>query len=189
MGLDAQSGASVTQGTLAARPAAAALHGLYYATDTGQLSYSDGTTWTDFGPSSDGTLTIEEASLCVQIGEGGLSATDSTSLFVAQYDCIVASFSIVDAAAQGASDVDYWTVNLRKFVAGASVGNMASKSTKTTGGQAILAHRDWNFDSVAWDAGFRQLAKGDVLNLEYAKTGAATNRSKRFGTFRIEPVR
>lgn len=110
-----------------------------------------------------------------------ITASISYPVFVAPFACSIAAVDIaVNGTGFAANDTNYWTVNIRKFHAGAAVGTMAAKSTQVTppgGGvpsEAVATFSDWNFDAATFDPTHRVLAKGDYVNAQFLLTGSAT---------------
>lgn len=132
------------------------------------------------------TPTIEELLAGGFIVNPTASATISYTVLHAHFALTVVSFSLVNQDANmAASDTDYWTINLRKISAG-SATTIASKTTKATGGQAVTLAVPWTFDAVVFSN--NTFAKDDVLNIEFVKTGAATNWTRCSWSARYQPV-
>jgi hypothetical protein len=184
------------------RPAASAGKGYFYATDTGQLSHSDGTNWTTIGPASNNILTLGELCQSVTVlfdaGANAIPPTtvsDSCAIFVAPYACTVEQLALeVQRAGVTASDTNYWSISLRKQHGGTSAaGNyttttIATKTTQATGGALMPKRGEWNFDTVTFDATNKVLVKGDVLDLAFTATGTPDPIKGCVATFRIQPT-
>jgi hypothetical protein len=115
------------------------------------------------------------------------AATVSYGVLVAPFPLRVLSLEMAVAVGFAASDVDYWTMTLRRYRAGV-VNTIASKSTQATGGQALASNTGWNMDSATFDPTYRDLAKDDILNMAFFKTGAAANLDRPIITVRYEPL-
>ena len=139
---------------------------------------------------SENTPTVEELFASTFIPS--ITATFPAGVMVCPFPLrIVAASIMVYTGSQVASDTNYWTVQLRKHRAGASLGNMVEKTTRLTGGEAITQRLDWNFDGLPtwYDVdGFQTCAKGDGIDFAFVKTGTATNLSNVVCTIRYEPV-
>lgn len=136
----------------------------------------------------DSTPTIDELAVNTGLFGATLASSNTYSNFVAPFGLSIVAFSLTVGTAIAASDTDYWTVNLRKFVNGSSAGTIASKTTQVTGGEALGANKDWNFDSITFDAGFKVFNKGDVLNIQFVKAASAATLDRPQGTFRYRPT-
>ena len=86
-----------------------------------------------------------------------------------------------------ASDVNYWTVLLRRVRADAVV-TIATKTTKTTGGEAVAQRTYWGFDGVTFDAANQILALGDAVDFRFEKTLAPNDWNTAILCIRYEPI-
>lgn len=137
-------------------------------------------------PTNDAVATVEEL-----VGQRGIadsiSSTLSWHLTTALFGLSVMSLSVVTTSGVAASNTDYWTLDLRRFRAGSSV-TIATKNTRADGGGIWSANTDWNFDSVAFDPSNKVLLKGDILNLNFTKTGAPAALGRTTASWRYEPT-
>ena len=115
----------------------------------------------------------------------------SVVAFSAPFACnIVQAQLVIWNTAVAASDTDYWTVQVRRWRTGVGGGAVviAEKTTKVTGGQAIVQRLDWNFDASAFDPTYKLLQKGDVIDFAFLMTGSPTSLNGPFVQLRYEPV-
>jgi hypothetical protein len=107
-------------------------------------------------------------------------------VFVAPFACTIAAASLWSQSAAAASDTNYWTVTLKRWRANVSA-DIAAKTTQVTGGAAIAAKTDWNYDSSAFSASNKVLQKGDAVEFAFAATGSPSSIDKPFCEIRYEP--
>jgi hypothetical protein len=116
-----------------------------------------------------------------------VSATTSFPVFVAPFALQVKQIGVMVWSANIAvSDTNYWRFAARRSRANVEV-EFASKSTQLTGGEAISARTEWNFDAVTFNAN-SLIAKGDSVGFAIFATGAPTAMVGIVATFRYEPV-
>lgn len=103
----------------------------------------------------------------------GESVTTSSSLpvFVAPFACTVewAALESHDSSVT-ASDVNFWTISVRRHRAGVTT-TIISKTTQVTGGQAITTRVGWIFTGT-YDVTNKILQAGDVVDFAFIPTGA-----------------
>jgi len=89
-----------------------------------------------------------------------------------------------------ASTTDYWTVVLEKGTSPAGFPDIAVRNTRPSGADANGGINDrevWNFDAANW--GNADLAKGELLCLNWGKTGApAAIHLPMIATVRYRPL-
>jgi hypothetical protein len=113
----------------------------------------------------------------------------SLIVFVAPFPCTLAAASVINNTTTiAASDTIYWTVNIRIFRATTFRGIAASKTTRITGGEAMTFRGDWNFDAVTFDPTLKVLAKGDIVEFQFAPTGTAATIGQPLAQVRYEPT-
>lgn len=104
-----------------------------------------------------------------------ITATFGVGVLIAPFNCQIVSARIAPQAAGGAtvaaSDTNYWTVQVRRFRAGA-LAVIAAKTTQATGGQALTYRTDWNFNAATFDANNKLLQAGDIIDFAFLTTGA-----------------
>lgn len=115
-----------------------------------------------------------------------ISATTTVRIGPAIIDQRVGGLSLAFSGAVAASDTDYWSVALKRY-RGASVVTLATKTTKTTGGEAITADTGWSFDAVSWLEVLRRVRAADVLAVTFTKTGSPSALTDVTASFRYEP--
>jgi hypothetical protein len=137
-------------------------------------------------------LRTEAATLVELVGstkvtDGQLVGTISFHLFVAPFPLKITQISVASKAGIVASDTNYWSVQPRRYSAGAA-SVIAAKTTHATGGAAVQGNIDWNFDNITFAN--NTFAKGDILNLAFFLTGAAGGTDWQYTvcTFRYEPI-
>lgn len=134
------------------------------------------------------TASISELVAGAQGTDLNSAAAGSAMVFVAPFACkVVAASVVMTQGSIAASDTNYYTVTIRRWRADASV-NVASKTTKVTGGEAITQRQDWNFDAVTFDATNQVLQKGDSIDFAFLVTGTPPSLAKPFCQIRYEPV-
>jgi hypothetical protein len=131
------------------------------------------------------TPTLEELERVVVLGTA--SASTTARLGVVSMDQRIGGLTVGFAAAVAASDINFWTVGLYRFRAGASALLLTSRTTRTTGGEAILADQGWHFDAAQWLETARHVRKGDVLALVLTKTGTPADLASISVAIRYEP--
>jgi hypothetical protein len=103
-----------------------------------------------------------------------VSVSQSMPVWVAPFACEITSARVVVWGTGGAigvsSDVNYWTVELRRLRA-AAVAAIATKDTRATGGEAFASRVDWNFDGAAFSASNKVFQAGDIAALAFTITG------------------
>lgn len=108
---------------------------------------------------------------------GGSAITGSTSrpVLTAPFPLEITSIRVMFWSANiAASDTNYWSVEARRFDSVGTDTTFATKTTKITGGQAIVSRRPWAFDAVVFGAG-KTLAAADTLSLAFLPTGTTTD--------------
>jgi hypothetical protein len=104
---------------------------------------------------------------------GAVSATTSQVVFVAPTAGSLNAAKIVTKDAVAANDTNYWTFTLTdKGANGTGTDKIVEKSTKMTGGSALVAYKA--LDLGALNATHKVLAADDVVLFTATKTGSAT---------------
>lgn len=104
------------------------------------------------------------------------TATTGHILLAAPYNLTIAQVLVTSpAAALAADDVNYMTVELFRFRAGATA-SIGLKTTKTpaSGGEALVINQPWTFDGASLTASRMQMSPLDGLRVNITKTGTAT---------------
>lgn len=105
---------------------------------------------------------------------GAVSATLSQAIFIAPIDCRLTDCKIVNKNAIGTSDTNYWTIALvDKGADGSASNTIVSKTTKVTGGTAVVAYDA--YDLGVLDSTHRELLAGDVVVITFTKTSSPTD--------------
>lgn len=120
-----------------------------------------------------------------------ITQVQSFPVFVAPFACVIVAARLVTwqsgvANNVTANDTNYWTVDIRRTRAAASV-TIASKTTKATGGETITYRVDWNFDAVTFNTTNRVLGAGDIVDFAFTETGTATDIPGPLMQIRYEP--
>jgi hypothetical protein len=131
------------------------------------------------------TPTIEDLQCGTLLGD--ISSTQTYPVLIAQTASKAMALALVCSGAITASDSNYWTIELKRFRAGTATV-IATKTTKTTGGQAVTANVPWTFSTVTFDTTNQVLAVDDVLMLVATKTGTPSDLSRCYVSVRYEPV-
>jgi hypothetical protein len=112
--------------------------------------------------------------------------------FACPFDLEVLSFSVWSLVSVAASATDYWTCDLRKFIATDATHTaqlIASKTTKPApNGEAFAVLTPWTFDAITLDATNRFCVRGDILDVLWTKTLSPTAPSRMSYTLRFRPV-
>ena len=143
------------QGTLAARPAASPSGKLYYATDAGMLSYANGVSWIDLGPSVIADLSVTTLKLADNSVDAPKIATDAVGS------------SEIAASAVGNPELADLAVDAGKIAAslkpsgGAAGATEALRALGTASGRAAAGihatqHNLAGADVAGWSAGVLQ---------------------------------
>lgn len=104
---------------------------------------------------------------------GSVAATTSQVVFVAPTAGILNAAKIVTKDAVAANDTNYWTFTLTdKGSTGAGADKIVEKTTKVTGGAALVAYKALDLGTL--DATHKVLAAGDVVLFTATKTESAT---------------
>jgi len=104
---------------------------------------------------------------------GAVSATTSQVVFVAPTAGTLNAAKIVTKDAVAMNDTNYWTFVLTdKGAAGTGTDKIVEKTTKETGGSALVAYKALDLGTL--DATHKVLAAGDVVLFTATKSGGAT---------------
>ena len=104
---------------------------------------------------------------------GSVAATTSQVVFVAPTAGTLNAAKIVTKDAVAANDTNYWTFTLTdKGATGAGTDKIVEKTTKVTGGAALVAYKALDLGTL--DATHKVLAAGDVVLFTATKTESAT---------------
>jgi len=104
---------------------------------------------------------------------GAVTATTSQVVFVAPTAGALNAAKIVTKDAVTASDTNYWTFVLTdKGAAGTGTDKIVEKTTKATGGSALVAYKALDLGTL--NATHKVLAAGDVVLFTATKSGEAT---------------
>ena len=104
---------------------------------------------------------------------GAVAATTSQVVFVAPTAGTLNAAKIVTKDAVAAHDTNYWTFTLTdKGATGAGTDKIVEKTTKVTGGAALVAYKALDLGTL--DATHKVLAAGDVVLFTATKTESAT---------------
>jgi hypothetical protein len=113
-----------------------------------------------------------------------ISASTTFAVLSAPFGLTITGVRLITSAGMAASDVSYWTVNLRKYD-GATFTTFGTKTTQVTGGAEMVANVGWAFDAGAFTAA-AALATGESLVVQCVKTGTPPNLANAFVTFTYE---
>lgn len=118
---------------------------------------------------------LNKAANCVVIVPlGTVNATTTFTVFVAPAAGTLNACKLVSTAACAASDTDYWTATLYdRGATGAGTDKIAEKTTKTTGGAAVVAKVPWDLGTMS--ATHKVMAGGEAVQLTLTKSSSATN--------------
>ena len=104
---------------------------------------------------------------------GAVTATTSQVVFVAPTAGTLNAAKIVTKDAVAANDTNYWTFTLTdKGATGAGTDKIVEKTTKATGGAALVAYKALDLGTL--DATHKVLAAGDVVLFTATKAADAT---------------
>ncbi len=104
---------------------------------------------------------------------GAVTATTSQVAFVAPTAGTLNAAKIVTKDAVAANDTNYWTFVLTdKGAAGTGTDKIVEKTTKVTGGSALVAYKALDLGTL--NATHKVLAAGDVVLFTATKSGEAT---------------
>ena len=103
---------------------------------------------------------------------GAVSATTSQIAFVAPRAGVINSVKLVTKDAVAADDTNYWTFTLTDKGTGAGIGKIVEKTTKITGGSALVAYVALSLGTP--DATHKIMALGDVVLFTATKAASAT---------------
>ena len=105
---------------------------------------------------------------------GAVTATTSQVAFVAPTAGTLNAAKIVTKNAVAANDTNYWTFVLTdKGAAGTGTDKIVEKTTKETGGSALVAYKALDLGTLS--ATHKVLAAGDVVLFTATATGSATS--------------
>ena len=100
----------------------------------------------------------------------GWSATTNRYLFVAPYDCNIATVSIVSDTAVATNNTNYYSFQVQNLTQAEALLS-AAQTTETTGGAAIAVDTPY---AVTPDQN-SVISDGDVLELQVTEAGTATD--------------
>ena len=125
------------------------------------------------GAATAANLSATANSRAIIVPLGAVTATTSQVAFVAPTAGTLNAAKIVTKDAVAANDTNYWTFTLTdKGANGTGTDKIVEKSTKVTGGSALVAYKA--LDLGALNATHKVLAAGDVVLFTATKTGSAT---------------
>lgn len=129
---------------------------------------------------------LEELEQSVRLGD--VDFTGTLALGVAQTDQRIGSLALAMWDEIPADDSNYWTVSLVRYRAG-TPATLANRLTDDNApyGTAVEPWEAWTFDLVTWTDANRYLRKGDVLALDFTKTGTPDPWHGLTVTWRYEP--
>lgn len=160
---------------------------LFYAVRAGVSYAAQLQTLYDVFPLKTQTPTNEELTASYFINSA-ISASLAFGVWIAPFNCKITWAGIMHmSGAIAASDTDYWTVLLRRLRAD-TPATIASKTTKTTGGEAVAQRTYWGFDGASFDAGNQVLALGDAVDFRFEKTLSPSNWNSPLLCLRYEPT-
>lgn len=135
-----------------------------------------------------GMAALDDLAESVLLTSGTVSATTSFPVCVALGPAQVEQLALVFTTAVAASDTNYWTVTVHTR-RNAVPHLIATKTTKTiaSGGEAMKAFQEWNFDLVTFDADNATLNKGDVLTVTFTPTGSPAALTGPMVSYRLAP--
>ena len=103
-----------------------------------------------------------------------LTGANAMTLLVAPIKLRVLSIALSwEYWSLAASDVNYWTLTVKKGSNPAGWTTIATRTTQNTGANAngaVAARSAWTFDAAAW--GDADLNIGDLLRVDFAPTGS-----------------
>lgn len=129
--------------------------------------------------------TLEELERVALLGT--VNATATRRLGATNFPQRIGGLVLASGTAVTTSDTDYWTVQVQRRRSGHAPLVIATRTTRATGGEPVVADQGWNFDSVQWLETARHLQKGDVLALSFTKTGTPGDLTDLTATIRYEP--
>lgn len=134
------------------------------------------------------TPTLDEVQHSNVLDTGSVSAARTQVILTSLYASRLEQASLVVRTAVAASDTNYWTIELLRYRSGFATV-IATKTTKTTasGGEAMGAYFDWNFNATTFGLG-RYLDAGDVVAIRLTPTGTPTALDGPTITFRTSPT-
>lgn len=125
------------------------------------------------GAATAAKLSATANSRAIIVPLGAVTATTSQVAFVAPTAGTLNAAKIVTKDAVTASDTDYWTFVLTdKGAAGTGTDKIVEKTTKATGGSALVAYTALDLGPL--NATHKVLAAGDVVLFTATKSGEAT---------------
>ena len=125
------------------------------------------------GAATAAKLSATANSRAIIVPLGAVTATTSQVAFVAPTAGTLNAAKIVTKDAVAKKDTDYWTFVLTdKGAAGTGTDKIVEKTTKATGGSALVAYKALDLGTL--DATHKVLAAGDVVLFTATKTGSAT---------------
>ena len=125
------------------------------------------------GAATAAKLSATANSRAIIVPLGAVTATTSQVAFVAPTAGTLNAAKIVTKDAVAKKDTDYWTFVLTdKGAAGTGTDKIVEKTTKATGGSALVAYKALDLGTL--DATHKVLAAGDVVLFTATKTASAT---------------
>ena len=117
-----------------------------------------------------------------------IAISTAVGLWIAPFPCKIVWFGmIVMSGNVVASDITYWTVQLRR-IRNDATALIATKTTKATGGEGIAQRTYWSMDGVTFDAANQILALGDAVDVRYVINGGVAAVSTPLFCIRYEPI-
>ena len=141
----------------------------------------------DSFPQASVTPTLEELSASYFLLDT-IDVTFAYPVWLAPFACKITWAGVMEfSGVIPASDTDYWTVLLRRIRADA-VATIATKTTKTTGGEAVAQRTYWGFDGVTFDTINQICQLGDAIDFRFEKTLAPNAWMTAILCIRYEPI-
>lgn len=124
---------------------------------------------------------------CWVSGASSSSSNNAPTMWTAPFPCRVVAATIVwDYFSQATSNTNYLAITLRRRTSADASTDIATKTTQTTGGEAITARKPWDFAGGPWaDVLFNA---GDSLAFAWSLTGTITLSFPLAFTFRYVPA-
>lgn len=117
--------------------------------------------------------TIEELASAV-LSSTIINVATTLPIWTAPFACEIVGARVAVWGTGGvsgiSSETDYWTVDLRRY-RGGTFASIATKTTKLTGGEAMVSRVDWNFDAIAFDVTNKVFQTGDISAMAFTPSG------------------
>jgi hypothetical protein len=133
------------------------------------------------------TVAVEELEQSVMQVAAMANTPTRVPVFVAKFPLKVVACSVITMTTPiAASNTDYWTVVVRRWRTGTG-GDIATKTTRVSDGEAVALGTDWNFDTATFGA-TQTLQVGDICSMGFTPTGTPTPWTNFLVTVRYEPL-